>query len=371
MALTSNNLEMIRAIAQNDLHAARKAALASLAEDKSKKNAWAADRFRKKLTAHASIIASSMPAGLSAFLTGESPDSFRPEQYLIRKEEASVYESVRRMKLTADLLDGKGIKYRNTVLLYGKTGTGKTTLGRYIAYKLGLPFFYISFSNAIDSYMGSTAKNITKVFDFCSSVPCILMLDEVDCISMKRASGGSKGPDGELERTTISLMQELDRLPAHVTLLAATNRPDLVDDALMRRFSIRCELRPMTKEELTAAAEKFLLATDTRMYVRNEQVEELVRRYDTPGGMMPELIRMIGDRIYEENSDRLEKEAEDKGEERIDLWQVTYTWQANIPAETEADAVAAAKDMRRSCSYGLKDQKEGYTAKRAEFIHPE
>lgn len=367
MALTSNNLEMIKAIIRNDLHTARTAALASLTEDRSKKNAWAVDRYRKELTAHASVIASNMPVGLKTFLAGETPDNFHPEQYFLRENEASVFESVRRMKLTADLLSDKGIMYRNTALLYGKTGTGKTELGRYIAYKLNLPFFYISFSHAIDSYMGNTAKNLAKVFDFCSSIPCVLMLDEVDCISMKRASGGSKGPDGELERTTISLMQELDKLPCHVVLLAATNRPDLIDDALMRRFSVKCELMPMTRDELTAMAERFLSATDTEKYIREEQVAELAGKHDTPGGMMPELVRMIGDGIYEENKSRLEKEAEEKEEEKIDLWQVTYTWQANIPAETEADAIAVAKNKRNTYSH-MKDHKEGYSAKRAEIF---
>lgn len=370
MALTSNNIEMIKAIVKNDLHSARTAALASLAEDRSKKNAWAVDRYRKELTAHASVIASNMPVGLKTFLAGETPDNFHPEQYYARENEMSVYERIRRMKLTADLLSGKGILYRNTTLLYGKTGTGKTELGRYVAYRLNLPFFYISFSSAIDSYMGNTAKNLARVFEFCSSVPCVLMLDEVDCISMKRASGGSRGADGELERTTISLMQELDKLPGHVVLIAATNRPDLIDDALMRRFSIKCELLPMTEDELATMVQKFLSATDTERYVRKERIAELTGRYDTPGGLMPELIRMIGDGIYEENKDCLEKETEDKEEEKIDLWQVTYTWQANISAETEADAIAIARNKRNSYSY-MKDHKEGYFAKRAEYIYPE
>ena len=245
MALTSSNIEMIQAIARNNLHAARTAALASLAEDRSKKNAGLVDQFKRELTAHASIIMSSMPNDLRVFLTGETPDGFRKEQYYPRENEMSVFKEIRTMKLTADLLSEKGIRYRNTTLLYGKSGTGKTELGRYVASELNLPFFYISFAHAIDSYMGSTAKNLSKIFEFCSSVPCVLMLDEVDCISIKRAADGSKGADGELERTTISLMQELDKLPSHVVLIATTNRPDLVDDALTRRFSIRPAVRSM------------------------------------------------------------------------------------------------------------------------------
>lgn len=371
MALTSNNIEMIKAIAQNDLHKARTAALASLAEDKSKKNAWAIDRYRKYLTANASVIAGNMPNDLKVFLSGETPDSFNPGQYYLRDKERTIYEGVRRMRLTSELLAEKCIKYKNTTLLYGKTGTGKTELGRYIAYKLNLPFFYISFSTAIDSYMGNTAKNLHKAFEFCSSIPCVFMLDEVDCISMKRASGGSKGADGELERTTISLMQELDSLPGHVVLIAATNRPDLIDDALMRRFSLREEISPMTREELAAAADLLLSSTETKEYVKEEDLDALLERCDTPGAMMPELIRMISDGIYEENREKLEKEAEAKEGEKIDLWQVTYTWQANIAAETESDAVAIARRKRSQYTYNSKDFTERYEAKRADYIYPE
>lgn len=371
MALTSNNLDMIKAIAQNDLHRARTAALASLAEDKSKRNAWAIDRYRKCLTAKASVIAGNMPDALKLFLAGETPDSFNPGQYYMRDKERSLYESVRKMKLTADLLAEKGVKYKNTTLLYGKTGTGKTELGRYIAYKLNLPFFYISFSTAIDSYMGNTAKNLHKAFEFCSSVPCVFMLDEVDCIAMRRASGGSKGADGELERTTISLMQELDSLPGHVVLIAATNRPELIDDALWRRFSLKSEIQPMSKEDLAATASLLLSSTKTEEYIEEEAIEALTERYDTPGAMMPELIRMIGDRMYEKNREKLEKEAEDKAEEKIDLWQVTYTWQANIAAETESDAVAIARRKRNQHIYGTNEYVERYEAKRAEYIYPQ
>ena len=351
MALTSSNIEMIQAIARNNLHAARTAALASLAEDRSKKNAGLVDQFKRELTAHASIIMSSMPNDLRVFLTGETPDGFRKEQYYPRENEMSVFKEIRTMKLTADLLSEKGIRYRNTTLLYGKSGTGKTELGRYVASELNLPFFYISFAHAIDSYMGSTAKNLSKIFEFCSSVPCVLMLDEVDCISIKRAADGSKGADGELERTTISLMQELDKLPSHVVLIATTNRPDLVDDALTRRFLIRRELFPMTKEELLGTAEKFLSATETEKYVSRDQLEALATKYSVPGRMIPELIKLIGAGLYEEHREQLDAAEAEKDEEKLDLWQVTYIWQKNIPADTEADAIAIAKNNEtHTCS---------------------
>ena len=214
------------------------------------------------------------------------------------------------------------------------------------------------------------AKNIRKVFDFCGAIPCVLMIDEIDCIAMNRVAEGSKGVDGELERTTITLMQEFDRLPNHVVLLAATNRQNLVDTALMRRFSILHKISPMSKEELYETAARFLSATGTDRYVSREALDSLAEKHTTPGEMMPELIRMVGDGIYEASRMELEKTEEEISGEKLDLWRVRYTWETNVEAETEADAIAAAKSMRSRYAFSQKSCTEQYAAKRAEFVYP-
>lgn len=299
MAMTNNNLEIIKAIAKNDLNTARRAALASLNEDTSKKNASIVEYYKRLLT-NSSYTLSTLPNEMKSILVGESPENFNIDRYFVRDVENNIVNDIIIMKQIAEEMLLKRIPYKNTTLLYGSSGTGKTELGRYIAYKLNLPFFYVSFSSTIDSYMGSTAKNIHKIFDFCNSTPCVLMLDEIDCIAMKRSSGGSKGVDGEIERTTISIMQEIDRLPSHVTLIAATNRLDIVDEALLRRFSIKHEVTDMTKDELKQLIELFCNATDTTKYITNDFVNSLVQTYTNPGQILPELIKEIGKAIYKE-----------------------------------------------------------------------
>lgn len=366
MALTNNNLEMIKGIAKNDIHSAKKAALASLVEDTSKKNAWAVDYYRKLLIGNASIMMSNLPTDMQSILVGESPSGFQANRYYVRDSDLSVIKDISKMKLVAEELSLRHIPYKNTTLLYGPSGTGKTELAKYIAYKLNLPFFYISFVSTIDSYMGSTAKNIHKVFEFCNSIPCVLMLDEIDCVAAKRSSGGAKGCDGEIERTTITLMQELDKLPNHVTLIAATNRIDMIDDALFRRFSIKHEVTNMSSNELYNLVHNYLKSTNTEKYVNDSYIDNLISKNDNPGKIMPELIKEIGNGIYEDKKDELLEKESEENSDKVNVWEVSYIWKSNISAETEEDAIAIARHDRSM--YRSKPISEEYTAKRADFI---
>ena len=110
--------------------------------------------------------------------------------------------------------------------------------------------------------MGNTSKNIQRVFDFCKGQKCVLMLDEIDCIGLKRGLGGNGGSDGEISRTTISLMQALDDLTDGQIIIAATNRYDLLDPALSRRFQNHAEFQPFSAEERKKMIEKFLMDVD-------------------------------------------------------------------------------------------------------------
>ena len=361
MALTSNNLQLIKAVANNDIHTAKLAALASMAEDSSKKNESVIRQYKKLFEGNISSIVLNLPTALKTILVGEAPGGFDPERYYIRDTEEKVVSDIVKMKAVADRMSEKKIPYKNTLLLYGESGTGKTELGRYIAYRLNLPFFYISFVSTIDSYMGSTAKNLHKVFEFCSSIPCVLMLDEFDCVAAKRSSGGGKGCDGELERTTISIMQELDRLPNHVTLIAATNRMDMVDEAMLRRFSVRHEVQNMSKKDLVELAEKFVTSTDTGEYIGEEQICRLAENCRNPGQMMPELIRIIGLSMYNDipEEDLLEESAHGSDSH---IWEVLYEWKSTVCAETEEDAIAIGRKNRTS--YQNCGALETYKAKR-------
>ena len=148
--------------------------------------------------------------------------------------------------------------------------------------------------------------------------------------------------------------------------LAATNRIDIVDEALLRRFSVKHEIKDMTPEELSAMIHQYVRVTDTEKYVNETDISGLVGTYRNPGQAMPELIKLIGKGIYEEKKDELTPEPDDDNDEKLDLWEVTYTWKTTISAETEEDAIMIARNNRGSYSSLGEDI---YSAKRAEFIY--
>ncbi|WP_283170909.1 ATP-binding protein [Curtanaerobium respiraculi] len=178
----------------------------------------------------------SLPVEVSSLVYVEHPEEvFDESRYYVTDQARRIVEQVHSMRASAPKLRALGLSARNTTLFYGLPGTGKTELARYIAYKEGLPLVYMNMSNAVDSLMGRTAKNISEVFRYSHKGSCVLMIDELDCVANVRAAA-VRAADGELNRTTITFMQEIDRLPSGVVLLAATNRDDMLDPALLRRF---------------------------------------------------------------------------------------------------------------------------------------
>lgn len=136
--------------------------------------------------------------------------------------------------LKRDALISAGIDVNNHLLLYGPPGTGKTSLARYISIQTGLPLITARLDGMVSSLLGSTAKNIRKVFDYASKKPCILFLDEFDVLAKVR---DDKNELGELKRVVNSLIQNIDAFSEDSILIAATNHSQLLDEAIWRRFS--------------------------------------------------------------------------------------------------------------------------------------
>lgn len=296
MGLTDNQRRLIQAVSQNDIQSAKKCAIACVTEDTTAKNKYFCDKYKSILQSMGTNMIE-LPHDLRDILCVEDvSNSFKENRYYLSVREKEVYENIVRMKKVNDRLMEMGIPYLNSTLLHGESGTGKTTFGRYIAFKTGLPFCYLNFSNLVDSYLGSTSKNISKAFSYAISNPCVFMLDEIDCISITRSSSGSSGgAGGEMARITISLMQEFDKLPNDVIVIGATNRKDRIDEALLRRFSLKHEVVPLSKEEKEEMVRKYL--NDIKMQFSEIEITELAHIKENQSTVLNELIRVISMKI--------------------------------------------------------------------------
>src|SRR6202008_4373451 len=129
-----------------------------------------------------------------------------------------------------------GAKIPKGVLLYGPPGTGKTLLARAVAGEAGVPFFTISGSDFVEMFVGVGASRVGDLFDQAKqNSPCIIFVDEIDAVGRQRGAGLGGGHD-EREQTLNQLLVEMDGFDARagIILIAATNRPDILDPALLR-----------------------------------------------------------------------------------------------------------------------------------------
>ena len=140
-----------------------------------------------------------------------------------------------------------GAKIPRGILLYGKPGTGKTLIAKAIAGEAGVPFISMSGSEFIEMFAGLGASRVRKLFEKAKKIsPCIVFIDEIDAIGARRASSG--GAETENNQTLNQLLVEMDGFESDETVivLAATNRPEMLDKALLRpgRFDRQITIAP-------------------------------------------------------------------------------------------------------------------------------
>jgi SpoVK/Ycf46/Vps4 family AAA+-type ATPase len=150
----------------------------------------------------------------------------------------------------ADILATYNLSYKKKILLCGKPGTGKTFSVQIISSILNIPLVYIRFDAIISSYLGETAGNLRKVFDFIENGTWIVLFDEFDIIGKNRDDNHEHG---EIKRVVNNFLQMLDNFKGDSILFAATNHQNMLDSAIWRRFDavINYELpNEMTRKQL-------------------------------------------------------------------------------------------------------------------------
>ena len=175
-----------------------------------------------------------------------------------------------------------GARIPKGVLLYGPPGTGKTLLARAVAGEAGVPFFSISGSDFVEMFVGVGASRVRDLFEQAKqNSPCIIFMDEIDAVGRHRGAGMGGGHD-EREQTLNQLLVEMDgfTMTDNIILIAATNRPDILDPALLRpgRFD-----RQIVVDRPDRRGRKKILEVHTRGKPLAKQIDLDALAGQTPG----------------------------------------------------------------------------------------
>ena len=216
------------------------------------------------------------------------------------RDVAGVDEAVQELHEIKEFLENPkkfqslGARIPKGVLLYGPPGTGKTLLARAVAGEAGVPFFSISGSDFVEMFVGVGASRVRDLFEQAKqNSPCIIFMDEIDAVGRHRGAGMGGGHD-EREQTLNQLLVEMDgfEMKDNIILIAATNRPDILDPALLRpgRFD-----RQVVVDRPDRKGRKQILEVHTRGKPLAKDLDLDVLAGQTPGFTGADLANLINE----------------------------------------------------------------------------
>ena len=182
--------------------------------------------------------------------------------FLNQYNQKSIQQLIKEHKYV-DELTKYGLPVNNKIILQGNSGCGKTTTAKAIANAIGKPILTLNLSNIVCSRIGETSQNIKQVFDKAGRDKAVLFLDEFDQIG--KARGNDDKDVGEMRRLVNTIIQLIDYFPKNALLICATNHPEIIDIALMRRFQLRINFEMPSKEILDAYYDKLLASFPLEM----------------------------------------------------------------------------------------------------------
>lgn len=250
MARSDLVIDLVEAQRRGDTARFRVLVEAIIAEERSNQHHLVADRLSELITTAGSseLLARDERARPVADLLHEIVPRRRLGEVHLSPEAAEAAAEIVEEHRRGELLRSHGMEPRNRILLEGPPGNGKTSLAEAIAAETLLPLYAVRYEGVVSSFLGETAGRLDHVFEFARTRRCVLFFDEFDTIAKERADTHETG---EIKRVVSTLLLQIDRLPAHVIVVCATNHGELLDRAAWRRFQLRLALGPPSRAEAT------------------------------------------------------------------------------------------------------------------------
>lgn len=252
MARSDKIISLVRAGTMGDKVQFKRVVESIIADERQKNHYIIADRLEQELvklrTLNSTIDAapSVKDNRVSSLLDEVSPKLRFEDLILPSSIKDSLHELVEEQS-RVDLLRSYSLEPRNRVLLIGPPGNGKTSLAEALAESMMVPLLVVRYEGIIGSYLGETASRLKKVIDYAATRRCVLLFDEFETLGKER---GDTHETGEIKRVVSSLLMQIDSLPSHVIVMAATNHSELLDRAVWRRFQLRLEVPQPTRSQI-------------------------------------------------------------------------------------------------------------------------
>ena len=235
---------LIKSGLQGDQQGFRAASEAVIAEEREKKHHLLASDLEKLLygtcsdspasPGHLKLISNTPTSKDSGLALLEVRSVVREQQDIVLSNAAqSALEEIIREHNRADTLHSYGLKPAQKLIFFGPPGCGKTLAAEVLASELSLPLVVVRLDSVISSFLGETASNLRKVFDYVAEHPSVALFDEFDAITKDR---GDSADHGELKRAVNAVLQMMDSYRGKSILIATTNYESLLDKAVWRRF---------------------------------------------------------------------------------------------------------------------------------------
>ena len=287
--------QLIRSGAEGDLDAFRGVAKQVIAEERQKQHNLLANDLEAILYGH--VRAPSSPAlrrlaetvpedrerGIPLLTLREPVRGL--DDVVLSSRNRSMVEGILREHNREEILKAHGLRPSDCVLLCGPPGCGKTLTAEAIASDLGRPLAVVRTDSVVSSFLGETAANLRKVFDFAAASPMVVLFDEFDAVGKERDDASEHG---ELRRVVNAVLQMLDSYDGRSLIAAATNHEGMLDSAVWRRFEEVLFLKPPTTAEL-----RRLLAVKLRGVRREFEIGEVVDRGWFKGAAHADVERIV------------------------------------------------------------------------------